>query len=316
MDTVIGMVLSVPVIFIVLLLLLLPLIGYFGAFYSPVPGQEDILNVPTSEQYMKNRERMIADIKKADAIPYERVSVTAWDGTKLSGKYYHYADDAPCALCFHGYRATSIRDFSGGAVFLMEQRMNVLLVDQRATGESGTHTICFGIKEQKDCIDWIHYAKDRLGKDVPIMLYGISMGAATVLMASGLDLPENVKGIVADSPYSSVKGIICKVCRDLHLPARFMYPFIKAGARWFGKLDLEAGSVTDKVANASVPILIIHGEDDRFVPCEMSREIQESNPEKVERYTFPKAGHGISYVEDKPRYIRLVTAFIDRVLDR
>ena len=99
------------------------------------------------------------------------------------------------------------------------------------------------------------------------------MGAATVLMASELNLPENVVCIIADSPYSSPKAIIRKVCRDRHLPDWLAYPFIRIGAKIFGGVSIEECSAEDAVRNARIPILLIHGEDDRFVPCQMSKRI-------------------------------------------
>ena len=90
--------------------------------------------------------------------------------------------------------------------------------------------------------------------------------------------------------------------------------FAITGARLFGHFQLndpEADAVK-AVASSKVPILLVHGEDDRFVPCEMSREIARANPEMVELHTFPDAGHGISYLYDKERYVRITMLFIDK----
>ena len=137
------------------------------------------------------------------------------------------------------------------------------------------------------------------------------MGAATVLMAAELDLPENVTGIIADCPYTSPKDIIKKVCGDMKLPSSLLYPFVKLGAKLYGHFDLESADAAEAVCHAKVPVLLIHGEDDRFVPCSMSRKIcdsfRESNPDgDIIFETFPGAGHGISFMEDEPRYGRLV----------
>lgn len=297
------------------LCLLAAYICYRMAFYSPKGKQNDLYNFPADEQYRKHYQRMRSGVETLAHKPCETVSITSFDGLHLQARYYHSKDDAPLAICCHGYRATGIRDFSGGAVYLLEQGMNVLLIDQRAQGDSSGHTICFGVKERFDCLDWIRYAVERFGDRVEILLYGVSMGAATVLMASGLSLPDNVKGIVADSPYTSPKAIICKVCGDLKLSARLLYPFVSAGARLFGHLDLHSADAVEAVRDTRVPILIIHGEDDRFVPCDMSDTIYRANPAMIRRYTFPDAGHGLSYLEDTPRYIRCVSDFTAACLD-
>ena len=132
-----------------------------------------------------------------------------------------------------------------------------------------------------------------------------------MLMASGLELPGNVRCIIADCPFSTPEAIIRKACVDMGLPQRFVYPFISLGARIFGGFDLTEGNTSEAVKRAKLPILIIHGEEDRFVPCEMSREICASNPQ-VELVTFPKAGHGLSFVTDRLRYEAVIRDFLGR----
>lgn len=164
-----------------------------------------------------------------------------------------------------------------------------------------------GINERFDCLSWVKYICERFGNDVKIVISGVSMGAATVLMAAELDLPENVIGIIADCPYSSPKEIITKVCCDMRLPANLVYPFVKLSAKLYGHFDLEAADAAEAVCHAKVPVLLIHGEDDRFVPCSMSKKIYDaakssnSNADIIIE-TFPEAGHGISFMTDAKRY--------------
>ena len=283
---------------------------YRFIFYSPKPGQNEPHRLPQGEQYDEKRELMLSMIDRLDAIPYETVSVRSRDGLKLTGKYYHLRDGAPVALCFHGYRGMGVRDFSGGALLCMELGQNVLLVGQRAQERSEGHTISFGVNERFDVLSWIDYAVSRFGGATKLLLYGISMGAATVLMASELDLPDNVRGIVADCPYTSVKEIICKVAAEIGLPPVFFWPFIRLGALLFGGFRAEDGDALKAVESVRVPVLLMHGEDDRYVPCEMSRRIQRANPELISLHTFPGAGHGISFMTDRERYGKLVTDYI------
>ena len=141
------------------------------------------------------------------------------------------------------------------------------------------------------------------------------MGAATVLMASELSLPPQVRGIIADCPYSTSLAIIRKVGRDMHLPAGVSAFLASVSARLFGHFDLAASSPVEAVRHSPVPILLIHGEDDHFVPCEMSRRIADANPVMIERHTFPGAVHGLSYLVDTDRYTELVHAFCDRIFE-
>ena len=136
----------------------------------------------------------------------------------------------------------------------------------------------------------------------------------TVLMASGLPLPANVKGIVADCPYTSPKEIIMKVCRDMKLPARPLWPLVWLAARLFARFDPNAADAARAVTRTPVPVLLIHGEDDRFVPAYMSEPMAAANPARVTRATFPGTGHGLSYLEDTPRYQKLTRDFIESCL--
>ena len=144
---------------------------------------------------------------------------------------------------------------------------------------------------------------------------GLSMGAATVLMSADQPLPSNVAGIVADCPYASPTAIIKKVCQtDMHLPSNLLLPFIKLGARLFAGFDLEESAPVTAVKNTPVPILIIHGERDRYVPCDMSRTIKAANPEKITLVTIPDAGHGLCYMTAPDIYENAMLEFFKKIL--
>jgi pimeloyl-ACP methyl ester carboxylesterase len=215
---------------------------------------------------------------------------------------------------FHGYKSSAYLDFCGGIKFAIRSGHNVLIVDQRSHGNSDGTTITFGIKERHDCLSWIHYLNNRFGNDTPIILSGLSMGAATVLMASNLNLPDNVTGIVADCPYSSPKEILLKVCRDMHYPATLMFPFIKLGAFLFGHFNLTECDALSCVKESKVPILIFHGDDDRFVPCSMSLALKKANPEQITLEIVPGAGHGLCYVIGPKQYENALEQFYQRIL--
>lgn len=240
------------------------------------------------------------------------VTTRAADGVTLSARYYHRADNVPLCICFHGYRGSPIRDFSMMGAYLIDSGYNVLIPDQRAHFNSGSHTITFGVRERYDVLSWIEYANGRFGAETPIYLFGISMGAATVLMASGLDLPDNVRAIGADCPYNSPKDIIKYVTSYRKMNADRSWPVVWLAARLFGRFNISGASAAEAVKKTKVPILIIHGENDQFVPAEMSRQVYDANPAMVERHTFPKAGHGLSYLYDTERYRRIVSDFLRR----
>ena len=287
---------------------------YQYGFYSPRGRQNDDhqILIPMSGA---QRVRSIAMIDKLNARPFERVSVRSYDGLRLSGRYYHIKDGAPLAVLCHGYRGTPSRDFCGGADICFNMGINVLLIEERAHCSSEGHTITFGVKERHDVLSWVTYAVNRFGEDVKILLAGISMGGGTVLMASGLRLPKNVRGIFADCPFTSPSEMIMEFGTAQKLPMKIAFPMACAAAKLFGDFSLTDADAVEAVKNAQVPILIIHGEADGLVPCEMSRRIAEANPDKITRYTFPGADHGLSYMIDTERYSRLVREFCERIFD-
>lgn len=299
-----------------LLLLLIAFLSYRKAFFSARNRKENPYALPQGEQYIKEKQRMISLIREMEAIPYEQVYICAFDGKKLAARYYHVRDGAPLQIQFHGYRGTALRDFCGGNKLAREAGQNTLVVDQRAHGKSEGGTITFGIRERRDCLTWIEYANQRFGTHIPIFLSGVSMGAATVLMAAEFDLPDNVVGIIADCPYSSPEAIIRKVCReDMKLPPAISMPFIRLGAMLFGRFNLRETNAVEAVRRTHIPILLLHGEDDRFVPCDMSREICEACTGSVTRVTFPDAGHGLSYIVDTKGYEQAVSQFTEKCLN-
>ena len=280
---------------------------YRRIFYAAPKKKNGPIKLPSGEQYEVNRDKMLSLIDEMRAIPFETVYITSFDGLKLAARYYHVKDGAPVHIQFHGYKGWACRDFCGGNKLARERGNNTLVVDQRAHGKSEGSTISMGINERFDCLSWVKYICERFGHEVKIVISGVSMGAATVLMAAELDLPENVIGIIADCPYSSPKEIITKVCCDMRLPANLVYPFVKLSAKLYGHFDLEAADAAEAVCHAKVPVLLIHGEDDRFVPCSMSKKIYDaaksSNADAdIIFETFPEAGHGISFMTDAKRY--------------
>lgn len=286
---------------------------YRVVFAVPKGCTDDAHLLPKGEQYDKLRDKMLETVDAAAAIPFEDVFITTKDGLRLHGRYYETAPGAPVQILFHGYRSNALRDFSGGLQLALESGCNALLVDQRAHGASGGKCLSFGVLERRDCLEWIEYVNERFGRDVPVVPVGVSMGAATVLMASGLELPENVVGIIADCGYTSPRAIICKVASDMKLPARLVYPLVRLGARLFGGFDPDECSAEDALRSAKVPVLLIHGEDDRFVPCEMSRTNHAACRSEARLLTVPGAGHGLSYLIDYDGYRSAVLSFLRSV---
>jgi len=302
------------IVLLILIVLLLGIISaalytYLVAFHASDKQKQKPVLPPSGPAYDPYYTQMCALMDELDAIAYEPISISADDGTVLRGRYYHCADHAPLQIQFHGYRGSILRDFCGGSKLARESGHNILLVDQRAHGDSGGHCITFGLLERQDCLCWANYAAARF-PGTPIFLSGVSMGAATVLMASSLPLPEQVVGIMADCPFTSPADIIRKVAKDMGFPPKLAFPFIRLGAKLFGHFTLSEEGAVDAVRHAKLPILLIHGEEDDFVPCDMSRRIADACGAPLTFATFPHAGHGMSFLADPERYKALMDQFV------
>ena len=284
---------------------------YLMAFFVPPwrkrqRGGE--ISLPPGKAYLPYHDEMRGWIIKMREMPAEEMSITSHDGLRLSGRYYEHSPGSPLELMFHGYRGNAERDLSGGIERAFALGRSCLIVDQRCSGLSDGSCISFGIREKQDCLRWIDYAVKRFpGRK--IILTGISMGAATVLMASEEKLPQQVVGILADCGYSSARAVIYHVIRSLHLPARPLYPLVRLAGRILGGIDLEDSRPVEAVKKCTVPVIFFHGEADDFVPCSMSRENYEACPTRKALVTVPGAGHGLSYPADKELYLRELAEF-------
>ncbi len=271
--------------------------------------------IPNDDQYGPIKSLMLEHIDRLEALEYQPVTVKSKDGLNLFGMYYERERKGIIELDFHGYRGNAFRDYCGGSVISKNGGVSSIIVHQRSHGKSEGNAITFGIKERHDVVCWIEYILKRFGKDTKIILSGVSMGAATVLMASNLDLPENVRCIIADCPYSSPEEIIRKVARDRHFNDKLVYPFISLSARLFAGINLDEASAVKSVRETNIPVLIIHGDDDRYVPYEMGKKIFEACASRQKQMlTVKKAGHAISYFLEMENYTKTVTDFIEAAL--
>ena len=190
---------------ILFLLIAVVLGGSYYAYRSAFYIDRKNLGTPPlnfNEQYDPYRPRMRQIRDTFTAIPYESVSINSFDGLKLMGRYYHVADGAPLDICVHGYKSSPVIDFSGGSEMGFAMGHNMLMLEHRGHCGSEGHVITFGILERYDVASWVDYAVERFGPETKIMLYGVSMGGATVLMASDLSSDLGDPGIMYINDFS------------------------------------------------------------------------------------------------------------------
>ena len=305
----------IPVIIVLSIisgLLIILLIGLFGlymySFYSPKKGQSDDFNL-SAPLYNGMHDKVIPLIESIRKIPYEDAYITSFDKLRLHARIYENKGSKKVAVLCHGYRGTARRDFSGGAVEVINLGYTTILIDERAHGTSQGHSITFGVREVKDVIRWVEYARNRFGEDIELVLIGISMGGATVLMAA--DKVGKAK-IIADCPYSSPKIMLSSSVKSLGLPVSIFYPLLNLASIVFAHTSLNKISAYDTVKNTDNPILIIHGNKDTVVPYTISQDLYRTYQDKIQYELFDGAEHGMSYIIDKPRYQKIIRDFLDK----
>ena len=160
---------------------------------------------------------------------------------------------------------------------------------------------------------WVKYVVERFGSDIPVYLCGVSMGATTVLMTTGFELPSNVKGVIADCGFTSPHDIWEHVLKNnLRLNSKITYPIANYICKKEAKFDGEEYSTIQALENNQRPILLIHGSADNFVPLTMTFNNYLATKGPKELLIVPGAGHGMSYITDSKSYEKAVENFFKK----
>lgn len=245
----------------------------------------------------------------------ERINMTSYDDLDLVAQFIDHEDDNNQAVILaHGFRNTG-DDMGKLAQMYYERGFDILLPDARGHGESAGDYIGYGWHDRLDYLDWIDLLIEEYGAE-DIILHGNSMGAATVLMTSGEDLPEEVKGIIADSGYSTVKDELAHQLKHLYgLPAFPLLDVTSVITKVRAGYMLGEASAIAQVEENDLPLFIIHGEDDDLVPTEMAHEIFEVAGGEKELWLVPETGHTKAFDNVTEEFQERVGKFIDQVID-
>lgn len=240
----------------------------------------------------------------------ESVEIQSCDGEKLVGHWYPAEHPQRTVLAFHGWRSSWEKDFGALTPFLHAENCNILFVEQRGQNNSGGAYISFGLMERYDCMEWIKWVHAEKDTGLPLYLAGVSMGATTVLMASGLKLPENVRGIIADCGFTSPHQIWKHVTEDnLRVPGGFRARTADRICQRKIHMSITESSTVEAMKENQTPILFIHGTDDHFVPIEMTYEAYKACSAPKRLFVVPGAGHCQSYAVDTLGYQMALRTF-------
>ncbi len=245
----------------------------------------------------------------------QTVSTTSFDGLTLKAVWVPVENSKATVILFHGYRCHFLNDFA--AIFSLYHAMglNLLLVHQRAQGPSEGKYITYGVRERRDVATWVDFHNRTHGMD-NVFIGGLSMGASTVLYAAGDDLPDNVRGVTADCGFTSPYEIISIVAQRTFpwMPVKVVAWLLNCFTRVFAGFGLKDCDTRETLARTRLPVLLIHGTADTFVPCWMSEESYKYCAQERTLLLVEGADHGWSFLKDPDRLIREVAAFFNRHL--
>ena len=268
-----------------------------------MPGKQRVTEDSPDLRAWKNYQpRHDEDVEWFCRQEMEEVWISSFDGLRLHGQYLPCEKPERLIICVHGYRGGPKHDFADQGRWLHSEHCALLFITQRGSGKSEGNYVTFGAKEKQDVRSWAGYAAERF-PDLPIYLYGISMGATTVLLSSVTGLPDRVKGIIADCGFTSALDILSVQCRQaFHLPAaplRWVLEFFCVVFAGFRFSEADAKRV---LPDCRIPVLFIHGANDHFVLPENSRENHAACGAPKELVLIDNGVHASSYCENPALY--------------
>ncbi len=295
-------------------LVLLMILGLFGIGnyfyeYAFVPGDKDFISQGSAASTEKEQ---AAEQWYQDSENRQAWSLTSEDNLNLQALFYQNNASEKTVIIAHGYMGSK-EDMADYAQMFYQLGYNVLVPDARGHGESQGDYVGFGWDERKDMQQWIAEVLTQLGSTQEIVLFGVSMGGATVMMTSGEDLPDNVVAIIEDCGYASVREELSYQLKQLfNLPAFPIIPVTNLVTKVRAGYFFSQADATKQLAKNTRPILFIHGTEDSFVPLSMLAQVYSATSAPKEKYEVAGAEHAASFSVDPEMYQTRITAFLNQ----
>jgi uncharacterized protein len=274
--------------------------------------EEAVEAVSALEEEQKRLEELRNWTRKRN---FESVEVETEDGLTLRAQYLeNESPNGKVVILAHGYKGNS-EQMPEITRFYYEEGYNILKPDARGHGKSEGDYIGYGWDDRLDYKEWINLLINEKDEK-SIFLHGFSMGAATVLMTSGEDLPEKVKGIIADSGYTSLEEELTHQLNYLYrLPAFPIMEITSVVTKVRAGYTFSEASALDQVKKNKLPLFIIHGDQDELVPTEMANRLYEASNSMKELWIVPGAGHTEGFTVEEEEYKKRVKGFIEKVMN-
>lgn len=307
------------ILFILILTCILTCGIYIYTFYHPMKNRFNplVMSDDDKEYYGEFTDEMARSVNEISNNKGKLVFIESFDGLKLYGHLFDIFPNRPIVIFFHGYHGSYLRDGYGTFRYCMSHNLNLLMIEQRAHCNSDGNIISFGINERKDAVKWVEYIKSIVSKDTKIILSGVSMGAATIMMASDLlESESQVLCFIEDCGYTSPEAIIRNTAGSMNSLLEKCYPLSRFAAKLHGHFDLNSASAIESVAKITKPMLFIHGSVDTFVPTPMCEQLYNAcSSQKKEMKIIPDAKHAIAALVAYKEYENCINEFLKDLMD-
>ena len=307
----------------VLILIVLPLLMFVGigrrfmqTVRRPESADEPMPSFIDISFYQNSPHRLVAEkgLEVMKTLPHEDVFIQSEDGLKLHAAYFPAPEESgKVVLGIHGFRSKAWHEYAPYIEFYHALGYSMLLPDDRAHGQSEGDYIGMGVLDRRDCISWAKYLVERFGKNVSILMHGVSMGGAAVLSASGEeDLPPQVQGIISDCGYTSFwDQIVFHIISRYKIPTFPVLNICEWYAKHYAGYDFHTITPLKQVTKAKVPILFVQGEKDFMVPAEMAQRLYEACTSRKRLLMVPEASHAESIALAPEEYHQAIKEFFN-----
>lgn len=284
------------------------------AYTNPPKKRPNPHHIPSGPLYEDHKEKMLQVMEDMVNTSHESITLTSYDGLTLHARLFPFENKkGPVVLFFHGYHGTAEWDGYGMYQICKKLGYPILMPDVRAHGKSDG-IITFGIRERHDVSQWISFVLERFGKDTPIILSGVSMGATSILLATQEpDFPSNVKGIISDCAFSHPSGILKPILEKKKIPSGPLFLLMRLSAKLFGRFNLTETVAINAIQTIRQPVLFLHGAKDFVVPVSMCEELYNACTSPKDKLILEEANHANSALTDFESYATAVFAFIEKI---